>query len=99
MNKTDIIRKITYDTGIQHEAVKLILESAALIVRDAILRGERVVFVGFGSFMPRIRKEKKGQDIRHGSTVHIPARMGVKFIPCKTIKSGLNRPPKEDQEE
>lgn len=97
MNKNDIIQKIAYDTGIQHEAVKLVLELSAVTVRDAILRGERVVMAGFGSFTPRIRKAKKGQDIRRKTTVEIPARMGVKFTPCKVIRNGLNRPPKEDQ--
>lgn len=98
MNKTDIIDKITYDTGIQHEAVKLVLELSAVIVRDAILRGERVVIAGFGSFTPRVRKAKMGQDIRRKTPVEIPERMGVKFTPCKVIKNGLNRPPKEEDQ-
>lgn len=98
MNKTDIIDKITHDTGIQHEAVKLVLELSAVTVRDAILRGERVVIAGFGSFTPRVRKAKMGQDIRRKTPVEIPERMGVKFTPCKVIKNGLNRPPEEEDQ-
>jgi nucleoid DNA-binding protein len=40
-----------------------------------------------------------GQDIRRKTPVEIPERMGVKFTPCKVIKNGLNRPPKEEEDQ
>lgn len=96
MRKNDIVKKISYDTGIQHEAVQLILESAALIVRDAIIRGERVVVAGFGSFFPIVCKAKKAQDMRKGITIDLPARRGVKYIPSKFIKQAFKKPLQEE---
>jgi Bacterial nucleoid DNA-binding protein len=92
MNKQDIIHELTYQTGIQHEAVQLVIESAALLVRDAIIRGDRVVIAGFGSFTPTVRKAKTAQDIRRGKAIQLPARRGVKFRPSKFIKSALDQP-------
>lgn len=96
MNKQDIIHELTYQTGIQHEAVQLILESTAIIVRDAIIRGERVVISGFGSFMPTVRKAKIAQDIGRQKSIRLPARRGVKFRPSRFIKSALDTPIQEE---
>ena len=99
MNKTDLIKKLTYETGIQHEAVQLVLESAALLVREAIINGERVVIAGFGSFLPTVRKAKKAQNIRQGRTISIPERRGVKFRPSKFVKESLELTPPPDKKE
>jgi len=80
-----------------NEYAGLSLSAATHAVNDTIssltcafMRGESVVFRGFGTFKVVQRKAKKARIINTGETIDVPATYTVKFVPSKQLKQALN---------
>ena len=52
MNKTDLARQISYDTGYKIKDIEVILDSFTDFAEQALARGETVRLVNFGAFVP-----------------------------------------------
>ncbi len=63
--------------------VDLILE----IIKKQLVRGEKVLLSGFGCFIIRRRKDKKGVNPQTGKPIVIRGRNSIKFKPSKYLKS------------
>jgi DNA-binding protein HU-beta len=95
MNKTELIdathkamcQESGYDKATAIRAVNGMLDS----LHNALIRGEKVVITGFGSFEPVTRKGRKGRNPRTGEAVEIAPSVGVKFKPGKVLKEALNK--------
>ncbi|MCS6992129.1 MAG: HU family DNA-binding protein [Chitinophagales bacterium] len=79
MNKGELIVKIAKDAKISKTAANAALDSFINNTMSALKKGDRVVLVGFGTFMVVRRAARKGRVPRTGQTVTIPARKVVKF--------------------
>ena len=55
-------------------------------LRDAMVRGERIEFRGFGVFQVRPRKRGVGRNPRTGREVKIPPGRTVRFKPGKDLR-------------
>lgn len=73
MTKADIVAKISETTGLEKTSVQATVEAFMKCVKDAMIQGENVYLRGFGSFIIKTRKEKKGRNISAKKTVIIPA--------------------------
>jgi DNA-binding protein HU-beta len=63
------------------ELVDLLLES----IRDALVEGDKVQLIPFGSFVVRDRKKREGRNPKTGEVLIIPARR----VPAFTAGKGL----------
>ena len=64
MTKADIVKQIARETGVEAVTVSAVVEEFMEQVRAAQIRKENVYLRGFGTFLIKSRKEKKGRDIR-----------------------------------
>ena len=64
------------------EALKLILEG----FKQALKKEEKVQLIGFGTFMVKERKARKGLNPRTREEIKIPATKTVAFRPGKNLK-------------
>ena len=71
--------------GRGQELLSQILEEITL----ALSRKEEVTLPGFGTFVPRLRKERQGNNPRDGSAITIAAHHTVIFRPHKKLKEML----------
>ncbi len=62
--------------------VDLILD----FIKQGLLEGERIQITGFGTFMVREKKGRKGRNPQTGEEMMISARKSVVFRPSKSFQ-------------
>jgi DNA-binding protein HU-beta len=93
MNKTELIEKLAKKTGMtlkdSREAVEAIFSTAPRqgIVASELDAGRKVQITGFGTFMTRKRKKRKGRNPQTGQEIIIPATKFPAFAAGKALKS------------
>jgi DNA-binding protein HU-beta len=91
MTKEQLVTKIAKDCKISkrqaNEAVKTFFDS----VTGALKKGQKVSFVGFGTFTTTKRKARTGRNPRTGTAIKIPAARIPKFRPGKTLRDAVKK--------
>jgi DNA-binding protein HU-beta len=90
MTKQELSRKIAEATGLSQSEAKKSLDATLDTIEDSLKNGDKVTFVGFGSFSVADRKARKGRNPRTGEEIDIPASKTVKFAPGRNLKEILN---------
>jgi DNA-binding protein HU-beta len=67
------------------KAVNAMLE----VITDALVRGEKVQLIGFGTFEISERAAREGRNPQTGESVHIEASRAPKFKAGKALKDAL----------
>ena len=90
MNKTELVKIISEESGITRNEAKLALESLLENIKISLNKGERVSLVGFGSWSVYLREAREGRNPQTGKTIHIASKSVVKF----KASEFLNKKPK-----
>ncbi len=91
MNKAALIGKIAKEAGITRGQATSALDSFFDGVTSSLKRGQRVTFVGFGTFGINKRKARIGRNPQTGATIKIKAKKAVKFKAGKELDHTLNK--------
>ncbi|MDA0779371.1 MAG: integration host factor subunit beta [Bacteroidetes bacterium] len=83
MTKADIVTNISNKLGVEKNDAQEIVNHFMKEVRGALESGENVYLRGFGSFVIKTRKAKKGRNISKNVTIDIPAHNIPSFKPSK----------------
>lgn len=86
MVKADIVNRVAEVTGIRKSQAMLAVDALFDALRDAMVRGERIEFRGFGVFQVKPRKRGIGRNPRTGHEVKIPPGRTVRFKPGKDLR-------------
>ena len=86
MNKADLIERIAKDTKVSKVAATKMIDSLLENVTKGLRKGERVTFVGFGTFSVNKRKARTGRNPQTGAPIKIPARKVVRFKAGKDLE-------------
>ncbi len=89
MSKREITKKIASDAGITLLQAQKAYHGMLDGIKDALQKGERVTFSGFGSFEIKTRHERKGRNPKTGESITIPAKKRIKFTPSRELKKSL----------
>jgi len=84
-----MIEAIAKDTGLSKRAVGEVLDSLFGNVKKALKKGDKVMFVGFGTFSVKKRKARKGRNPRTQQEIRIPARKVPVFKPGSDLKKAI----------
>ncbi len=93
MNKTEMIEKVAKKTGMTMKntraAVEAIFSTSPKegIIANEVAAGRRVQITGFGTFVQRKRKKRKGRNPQTGETITIAATKFPAFVAGKALKS------------
>ncbi len=79
MNKTELINSIAEKAGLTKVEAKAALEAAIETVTEAIVKGDKVALLGFGTFSVAAKDARTGINPRTKEKIEIPARKSVKF--------------------
>ena len=60
------------------------------LLKDGVHKGERIAFLGFGTFSTAKRAARTGVNPQTGGKVKIPARTVVRFTPGASLKEAAN---------
>lgn len=91
MTKSELIKTIAEKVdGVTQEKAKEIVAVTLDSIADALTAGDKVQFVGFGSFEVRERAGRTGRNPQDGSEIYIEPSKNVKFKAGKELKDKVN---------
>ena len=90
MNKTDIVNSMALKSGLTKKNCEVAANALISSVEDALKNGEKVVFVGFGTFEVRDRAERQGRNPQTREEITIPASKAPVFKAGKGLKDVVN---------
>ncbi len=79
MNKTELVEKIAAGAGISKVDAKKALDAAVAAVKEALIAGDKVALVGFGTFSVNERPAREGVNPATGDKIQIAAKKVAKF--------------------
>ncbi|MFA4987900.1 MAG: HU family DNA-binding protein [Candidatus Brocadiia bacterium] len=90
MNKGELVKVIADELGVSKAAAAKYLNAVLNGVKKGLKSKEqKVQLVGFGTFVVRKRKSRKGMNPRTRQTINISASKTVGFRPGKELKAEL----------
>ena len=85
MTKAEIVTKIAKKTGLEKDAVLVVVEQFMNTVKESLVNEEPVYLRGFGSFIVKERATKTARNISKDTAIIIPAHNIPAFKPAKTF--------------
>ncbi|AKL93631.1 MULTISPECIES: HU family DNA-binding protein [Clostridium] len=91
MNKAELVARIAEKSQLTKKDAELALNAFMESVEEALVEGDKVQLVGFGTFDVRERKPRQGRNPRNPEQViDIPASKAPVFKAGKTLKEKMN---------
>jgi DNA-binding protein HU-beta len=87
MTKTEIVAKVAEEAEITKAAAAKALAVTIGAITEALSKGTRVAFAGFGTFSVAERRARKGRNPRTGKEIKIAARKVPKFSAGACLKA------------
>ena len=79
MNKTELVEKIAAGAGLSKVDAKKALDAAVAAVKNALIAGDKVALVGFGTFSVNERPAREGINPSTKQKIKIAAKKVAKF--------------------
>ena len=91
MNKTDLIAAVAECAELSKKDAEKAVKSTFEAIEAALVKGEKVQLIGFGTFEIRDRKERKGRNPQDpDKEIVIPASKAPAFKAGKSLKDAVN---------
>ncbi|NLX77829.1 MAG: HU family DNA-binding protein [Clostridiaceae bacterium] len=90
MNKSELVNAIAAKSGLSKKNSEAALNAMIAAVEEALVAGEKVVLVGFGTFEVKQRAERKGRNPQTKEEITIPASKAPVFKAGKGLKDKVN---------
>ena len=90
MNKAELVTAIAEKTSLTKKDAEAALKAVLDVVEEALVAGDKVQLVGFGTFETRERSARTGKNPRTGETIEIAASKVPAFKPGKALKDSIN---------
>lgn len=92
MNKKDVIKEVANrHSDITQKKIGEIVDEVLDVIKENLVKGDKVLFAGFGSFEVAERAAREGRNPQTGDTVIIPSCKVPKFKPGKVLKDYVNQ--------
>ena len=86
MKKAEIIAKIAEKSGLTNAESEKALEAVLDTIKESLAAGEKITFLGFGSFSVRERPAHTGRNLQTKEEIEIPAGKTPVFKAGKALK-------------
>ena len=96
MTKVDIIESIYEKVGFSKKEVSKIVESVFDIIKETLQREDKIKISGFGNFVVRKKRSRRGRNPQTGDDIEITSRRILTFKPSQVLKGALNHPERRD---
>ena len=92
MNKAELLASMAEKSELSKKDAEKALNAFLETVEEALVKGEKVQLVGFGTFESRARKAREGRNPRNPEEViKIPASKASVFKAGKSLKEAVNK--------
>jgi len=90
MTKIDIIQELYENLNFSKKDAARIVESVFDIMKDALARGEKIKISGFGNFIVKEKKPRRGRNPQTGEEIIISERKVLTFKSSQVLRKSLN---------
>ena len=91
MTKVDVVEAIYEKVGFSKKEVAKIAESIFDIVKESLQQEDKIKISGFGNFVVRKKRARRGRNPQTGDDIEISSRRILTFKPSQVLKAALNR--------
>ena len=91
MNKTELIEKIAAGANLSKAAAKDALDATVKAIKEALVAGDKLQLIGFGTFSVSERPAREGVNPRTGEKVTIAAKKVAKFKAGAELAVAVNK--------
>lgn len=92
MNKAELIAAVADKTGFTKKDAEASVNALISTIEDALVKGDKVQLIGFGTFETRQRKARQGRNPRKPEEViEIKASKAPVFKAGKALKDAVNK--------
>ena len=92
MNKQELIAEVAAKSSLTKKDAENAVNSTIGAIEAALVKGEKVQLIGFGTFETRVRKARQGRNPRKPDEVmQIPASTAPVFKAGKALKDAVNK--------
>ena len=92
MTKIDIVDKIYEKVGFPKREVATIVETVFDIIKETLQRKDKILVSGFGNFVIRNKRARRGRNPQTGGSIEITPRRILMFKPSPVLKAHVNHP-------
>lgn len=79
MQRKEFVAKIAEKTDMKLKDINAVLDGFVSVMEDAFNTGERVELRGFGNFIKKTRKARKGRNMQTGEIIDVPEKSILTF--------------------
>ena len=91
MNKTELIEKIAAGAGLSKTDAKKALDATTAAIKDALVEGDKIQLVGFGTFSVNERPAREGINPATKAKIQIAAKKVAKFKAGAELSDEVNK--------
>lgn len=91
MTKADIAERIQAQIGCSKKESAEMLETVFSIMKKTLEQGEMLKLSGFGNFVVKQKKDRRGRNPQTGENITIEARRILSFKPSMLLRKALNK--------
>lgn len=99
MRKADLADKVVMKLGVSRKESADIIGLVLDTIKETLRKGETVKIAGFGNFVVRQKKARKGRNPKTGEEIGITPRRVVTFRPSQVFKQSVNQPETKSSDE
>jgi len=90
MTKADLVKMICEKMGWALKESAEVVDLVFEITKQTLESGEKIKISGFGNFIPRVKRPRRGRNPKTGEEMAISGRRVVTFKPSKVLRKALN---------
>jgi integration host factor subunit alpha len=90
MTKADLVEIVYEKVGLSKKDSQDIVEALFDTIKGSLKDGEKIKISGFGNFILRDKRPRKGRNPQTGNDIQISARRVLTFRPSQILKGHLN---------
>ncbi len=91
MKKVELIEAVAEKAGLTKADAGRAVDATIGAITGALVKGDKVPLVGFGTFAISKRAARTGRNPQTGAAVKIPARNAVTFKAGSQLKEAVNK--------
>jgi len=93
MTKADLVETIYEKIGFSRKESAEIVDLVFDLMKGTLESGQKIKISGFGNFLVRQKRSRKGRNPQTGSEIQITARRVLTFKPSQVLRKALNAEP------
>lgn len=90
MTRAELVATVAERSGLDRKKADKAVSAVFEAVKQALVEGDKVQIIGFGTFENRDRSARKGRNPRTGELIDIPASKLPSFKAGKALKEAVN---------